>query len=130
MNAQLPGSSSGLASLAAAGCYLSPNGKSVIIPPAPGTFGNMKPGQLIGPGFHEWDLSLRKTFEVHERLGLEFSLSAFNVLNTHARALGFTGGIANVPVLFGVSGGQPNDGNPINGTGGARQILLGLKGTF
>jgi hypothetical protein len=75
-------------------------------------------------------LSLRKTFKVHERLSLEFSLSAFNVLNAHARSLGFTGGIVNVPVLFGVSSGQPNDGNPVNGTGGARQILLGLKGTF
>jgi len=130
MNAQIPGSSSGLGSLNAAGCYVSPNGKSVIIPPAQGTFGNMKPGQLGGPSFQEWDLSLRKTFKVHERLGLEFSLSAFNVLNAHARSLGFTGGIVNVPVLFGVSSGQPNDGNPVNGTGGARQLLLGLKATF
>jgi hypothetical protein len=130
MNAENPGSSSGLASLNATGCYVSKNGKSVIIPPAQGTFGNMKPGQLIGPPFHEWDLSLRKAFKVHDRLDLEFSLSAFNVLNVHAYSLGFTGGIVNVRVLFGVSSGQPNDGNPVNGTGGARQVLLGLKATF
>jgi len=112
------------------GCYVSKNGKSVIIPPAQGTFGNMKPGQLTFSPFHEWDLTLRKTFKVHERLGLDFSVSAFNVLNTHAYSPGFTAGIVNVPVLFGVSSGQPNDGNPVNGTGGARLLLLGLKATF
>ena len=109
---------------------MSPNGKSVIIPPAQGTFGNMKPGQLTFSPFHEWDLTLRKTFKVHERLALDFTLSAFNVLNTHAYAPGFTAGVVNVPVLFGVSSGQPNDGNPVNGTGGARLLLLGLKATF
>jgi hypothetical protein len=130
MNAQIPGSSSGLTSLDATGCYMSSNGKSVIIPPAQGTFGNMVPGELIGPGFHEWDLSLRKAWKVHERVGVELSMSVFNVLNSHPYSLGFTGGIVNVPVLFGVSSGQPNDSNPVNGTGGARQMLLGLKATF
>jgi hypothetical protein len=130
MNAQIPGSSSGLASLEAVGCYMSPNGKSVILPPAQGTFGNMRPGQLIGPAFHEWDLSIRKTWKIRERLNLQASVSAFNVLNNHPYALGFTGGIANLPFFLGVSGGQPSDGNPINGTGGAREVLLGLKATF
>jgi hypothetical protein len=120
----------GLDSLNQAGCYMSPNGKSVIIPPAQGTFGNMRPGVLIGPGFHEWDLSIRKNFKVTERVGLEFSISAFNVLNSHAYSLGFTGGLVNLPFLFGVSAGQPNDGNPVNGTGGAREVLLGLKASF
>jgi Carboxypeptidase regulatory-like domain len=129
VNPSVPGSS-GAASLAAAGCYVSPNGKSVIIPPAQGTFGNMRPGQLIGPGFHEWDLSVRKNFKFGERVGLEFSISAFNVLNNHAYSLGFTGGLVNLPFLFGLSGGQPNDGNPVNGTGGAREVLLGLKASF
>jgi hypothetical protein len=130
MNAQIANSSSGLSSLQAAGCYMSPNGKSVIIPPAQGTFGNMRSGMLIGPGFHEWDLSVRKAWKVHERLGLEFSASAFNVLNSHPYSLGFTGGIVNAPFLFGISGGQPNDSNPVNGTGGARLMQLGLKATF
>jgi hypothetical protein len=122
--------SSGLASLETDGCYVSPNGKSVIIPPAQGTFGNMKPGALMGPGFHELDLSVHKKFKVGERLGLDFSISAFNALNFHARSLGFTGGIVNLPFLFGIASGQPNDSNPINGTGGARQVLLGLKASF
>jgi len=122
--------SSGLASLDLDGCYVSANGKSVIIPPAAGTFGNMRPGELIGPGFREVDLSIHKKFTVWERLGLDFSISAFNVFNFHARSLGFTGGIVNIPALFGIATGQPNDSNPINGTGGARQVLLGLKATF
>jgi Carboxypeptidase regulatory-like domain len=131
VNPSVPGSS-GLASLTSftGGCYVSPNGKSVIIPPAQGTFGNMRPGQLIGPAFHEWDLSIRKTWKIHERLNLQASISAFNVLNNHPYSLGFTGGLVNLPFLFGQSGGQPNDGNPVNGTGGARQVLLGLKATF
>ncbi|MGC2416311.1 MAG: hypothetical protein WA434_01120, partial [Candidatus Acidiferrales bacterium] len=131
VNSSVPGSS-GLASLAANGCYVSPNGKSVIIPPAQGTFGNMRPGSLIGPGFHEWDLSVRKNFKVNERIGFEFSFSAFNVLNNHARALGFFGGVVNLPGIFsfGLATGQPNDSNLLNGTGGARLISLGLKATF
>jgi hypothetical protein len=102
----------------------------VIIPPAQGTFGNMRAGALLGPPFHEWDLSLRKTWKISERLNLQASIAAFNVINSHAYSPGFVGGLVNVPFLFGVSAGQPNDGNPINGTGGARQMLLGLKATF
>ena len=130
MNAQVLGSSSGLASLNATGCYVSANGKSVILPPAQGTFGNMRPGSLIGPSFHEWDLSLSKTWKFGERFSLQGTASAFNVLNTRSYAQGFTGNIVNLPFLFGFSSGQPSDGNPVNGTGGARQMLLGLKLSF
>jgi hypothetical protein len=131
MNAQSAGSSSGINSLNAFGCYK--EGNSVIIPPAQGTFGNMAPGALIGPAFHEWDLSLSKTWKIHERFGLQGTVSAFNVLNSLSYTLrgpGTSGGPVNVPSLFAVSGGQPNDSNPINGTGGARQLLLGLKLTY
>ena len=64
VNASVPGSS-GLTSLINTGfCYVSPNGKSVIVPPAQGTFGNMRTGALLGPPFHEWDLSLRKSWKM------------------------------------------------------------------
>jgi hypothetical protein len=131
MNSAILGSSSGLLSLANFGCYM--QGKSVIIPPAQGTFGNMSPGALIGPAFHEWDLSLSKAWKIRERFGLQATLSAFNVLNSLSYNLpgGSTpGGPVNVPSRFGISGGQPNDGNPVNGTGGAREVLLGLKMNF
>jgi hypothetical protein len=130
MNAEIPGSSSGLSSLMALGCYMSPNGKSVIIPPAQGTFGNMRPGTLISAPFHEWDLSLSKMWRIHERVGLQASVAAFNVLNSTNYALGFTGDIVNVPALFGQSSQDPNNGNPVNGTGGPREVMLGLKATF
>jgi hypothetical protein len=90
----------------------------------------MRPGALIGPSFHEWDLSLSKTWKIRERISLQGSASAFNVLNVRSYNQGFTGNIVNVPALFGVSSGQPSDGNPVNGTGGAREVLLGLKMTF
>jgi hypothetical protein len=131
MNAAVLGSSSGLASLNAFGCYM--QGNSVIIPPAQGTFGNMAPGALIGPAFHEWDLSLSKTWKFHERFGLQGSISAFNALNSRSYVLqgGSTmGGPVDSPGRFGFSGGQPNDSNPVNGTGGAREVLLGLKLSF
>jgi hypothetical protein len=108
-------------------------GNSVIIPPAQGTFGNMRPGSLIGAPFHEWDLSLSKAWKIHERFGLQATISAFNVLNSFSYALqgGSTrGGPVNSPSRFGFSGGQPSDGNPVNGTGGAREVLLGLKASF
>jgi hypothetical protein len=133
LNPPPPGSlppSSGLASLMATGCYMSADGKSVIVPPAQGTFGNMRPGALIGPTFHEWDLSLSKTWKIHERFGVQGTVSAFNVLNSRSYTQGFTGNIVNLPFLFGFSSGQPNDSNPVNGTGGAREILLGLKLTY
>jgi len=127
MNSTNAGSSNGLLSLAKFGCYM--QGNSVIIPPAQGTFGNMRPGSLIGAPFHEWDLSLSKAWKIHERFGLQATISAFNVLNSFSYAVG-NGGPVNVPSRFGVSGGQPSDGNPVNGTGGAREVLLGLKASF
>jgi hypothetical protein len=126
MNAANLGSSSGLLSLAQFGCYI--QGGSVIIPPARGTFGNMRPGALIGPPFHEWDLSVSKMVKIHERFALKASISAFNVLNTPSYAS--TSTTVNSPGGFGQSGGQPSDGNPINGTGGAREVLVGLKMNF
>jgi hypothetical protein len=127
MNSANPGSSNGLLSLAKFGCYM--QGNSVIIPPAQGTFGNMRPGSLVGAPFHEWDLSLSKAWKIHERFGLQATISAFNVLNSFSYAVG-NGGPVNSPSRFGISGGQPSDGNPVNGTGGAREVLLGLKMNF
>ncbi len=100
----------------------------MIVPPAQGTFGTMAPGALIGPGFHEWDFSLSKKWTIHERFGIQATMSAFNFLNVRSYAR--TSTTVNNPGRFGLSGGQPNDGNPVNGTGGAREILLGLKFSY
>jgi hypothetical protein len=63
MNALDAGSSNGTTSLTTIGyCFISPNRASVIVPPAQGTFGNMRPGTLIGAPFHEWDLSAEDVY--------------------------------------------------------------------
>jgi hypothetical protein len=128
MNALVPGSSSGLASLQKFGCYVSPNGKSVILPPAQGTFGTMGRNGLFGPAFYEWDFSVSKRWVFHDRVGIQFRAEFFNFLNTR----NFSGGLTSItnPATFGLATSAPNASNPINGTGGPREVQLGLKATF
>lgn len=120
--------SSGLASLEAVGCYVSPNGQSVILPPAQGTFGTMGKGALFGPAFYEWDFSVTKQWTIRERLGLQFRAEFFNFLNNET----YSGGLSSLtnPATFGLATASPNNANPINGTGGPREVQLGLKATF
>jgi hypothetical protein len=127
MNAQVPGSSSGLASLQRFGCYVSPNGKSVILPPAQGTFGTMIKNALYGAAFYEWDFSVSKRWRFRDRVGVQFRAEFFNFLNNRTYAgVGFL----TVPSTFGLATSAPNASNPINGTGGPREVQLGLKVTF
>ncbi len=72
--------------------------------------------------------TLSKTVKIHERFAVKASISAFNILNVTSYASTSTS--VNSPGGFGRSGGQPNDGNPVNGTGGAREVLLGMKLSF
>jgi hypothetical protein len=128
MNAESPGSSSGLASLQKFGCYVSSNGQSVLLPPAQGTFGTMGHNALFGAAFGEWDLSTSKKWSVNERVGVQFRAEFFNVLNNRT----FSGGTTSItsPATFGLATAAPNSSNPINGTGGPREVQLGLKVTF
>jgi hypothetical protein len=38
-------------------------------------------GNIIGPDFYDWDLSLRKSFSFGERASLQFQADAFNAFN-------------------------------------------------
>jgi hypothetical protein len=127
MNAQIPGSSSGLASLQKFGCYVSPNGKSVLLPPAQGTFGTMAKSALFGAAFYEWDFSASKKWKFRDRVVVQFRAEFFNFLNN--RTYSGTGSITS-PATFGLATSAPNSSNPINGTGGPREVQLGLKATF
>jgi hypothetical protein len=49
--------------------------------PAPGTFGNVSRGSLIGPGLFTLDTSLFKDFRLSEKRTLQFRAEAFNALN-------------------------------------------------
>jgi hypothetical protein len=127
MNAQVPGSSSGLASLQRLGCYVSPNGRSLILPPVQGTFGTMGKDALFATAFYEWDFSLSKRWRLRDRVGVQFRAEFFNFLNN--RTYAGIGSITN-PATFGLATSAPNASNPINGTGGPREVQWGWKATF
>jgi hypothetical protein len=40
-----------------------------------------KPGQISGPGFHRFDFSLFKNYQINERFSLQFRSEFFNILN-------------------------------------------------
>jgi hypothetical protein len=40
-----------------------------------------KPGQTVGPGFHRFDFSTFKNFQISERFSLQFRAEFFNILN-------------------------------------------------
>ena len=122
--------------LAAFGCYAA--GKSVMTPPAPGTFGNLGRNVFRDTGFHNWDLSIAKTFKFKERLSAQFRAEAFNILNHPQFAnpwggtAGYGGGATSdpsAPGLFGCGCATPDSAavNPVLGSGSNRAIQLGLK---
>jgi hypothetical protein len=49
--------------------------------PYPGTFGNAGRDSLQGPSLKDVDLSLAKSFPIHERLHAQFRVEYFNLLN-------------------------------------------------
>jgi hypothetical protein len=128
MNAEIPGSSSGLASLQKFGCYVSANGKSILLPPAQGTFGNMGANALFGAAFRTWDFSVIKKWSLNERAAIQFRAEFYNLMNNRT----FSGGTTSLtnPATFGLATAAPNARNPINGTGGPREVQFGLKATF
>ena len=74
--------------------------------PTPGTFGNMGRNVVYGPGMSAVNMSLIKTFSFTERLKLDFSANATNVLNHPSFALPDTKiGPGHVGKISGVSVG-------------------------
>jgi hypothetical protein len=89
-------------------------------------FGNFGRNVIIGPGFNNVDFSLIKRTRITERLGTEFRVEAFDVLN-HAN-LGQPGrtaqlGNSNFGVIF-------NTRFPPGDSGSARQLQFAMKLTF
>ena len=132
------GSSATLATLASFGCYISTNGKSFVVPPALGSFGNMGRNIFRDSGFRDLDLSIFKNFKFRERFGAQFRWEIFNVLNqpqvvnpygsSSAINAGNSLGLGNL----GAPGVTPDigAGNPLIGSGSQRVMQLGLKLTF
>jgi Carboxypeptidase regulatory-like domain len=126
-------------SLGLFGCYMSPNGRSVMVPAAIGTFGTMGRNVFRDTGFRNWDFSLVKNWKLWERLTIQFRSEFFNVLNHPNFANPFGGqngfGMNDPSVLgtgFGCGCATPDVAatNPVIGSGGSRSIQFGLKFLF
>jgi hypothetical protein len=121
----------------AGGCVVS--GNSVMVPPKFGTFGTMGRNTFRDLGFKNVDFSVFKDFKFTERFGAQFRFEVFNLFNHPIYANPY-GGVAgnsgqNDPSVIGTFGcgcSTPDvqAGNPIIGSGGARDIQIGLKLTF
>ena len=128
-----------MASLNTFGCYVSPNGRSAMIPASLGTFGTMGRNTFRDTGFRNWDFSVAKNWKFKERLTAQFRAEFFNVLNHPNFANPFGGqngfGMNDPSVLatgFGCGCATPDvaASNPVIGSGGSRSIQLGLKLLF
>jgi hypothetical protein len=98
-------------------CWVNPNAFTAASPLGAG---NAPIGNIIGPDFYQWDLSLRKAFTLPHREGmrLQFHADAFNALN-HANWN--NPGVANA--------GSPTFGQ-ITGSLPARVLQFGAKFAF
>jgi hypothetical protein len=110
--------------------YLNPAAFAI---PAPGTYGNLPRNFLKGPVFHQFDLTLQKSFRVTEKINLQFRSEIYNLFN---RA-NFANPPASLPNNLGTGATSQQPGQPfalsnvgqfgvINGTVG-RTVGLGTN---
>ena len=122
--------------LADFGCYA--KGKSIMIPPALGTFGTMGRNLFRDSGFRNWDFSVVKDWKATEHLRIQFRAEFFNILNhpNFANPFGGQNGYAHndpsSPSTFGCGCATPDEAasNPVIGSGGSRATQFGLKLIF
>ena len=98
--------------------------------------------QMRGPGRFNIDLSLRRTFRLHERLDLEFAANATNLLNNTQLAANYSGALGStntaVNAASGLQPGMGANGNSFGtlslaSTGSVydpRQIVMSLRLRF
>ena len=118
--------------LASWGCYV--QGSAILTPPAAGTFGTISRNPFRGLRLDNWDFSLVKTTKLSERIDFQFRAEFFNVLNHPHFANPNTQGLIDPsdPTSFGFIFNTPDvaAANPVIGTGGPRNLQLGLKFRF
>ncbi len=118
--------------LANLGCYV--EGSSVLTPPAFGTFGNAGRNPFRGPRLDNLDFSIVKNTKLTERVSFQLRGEFFNVLNHPHFANPNTQGFVDPsdPSTFGFIFATPDvaAANPVIGTGGPRNIQIGLKFRF
>jgi len=91
--------------------------------PAEGSFGNTGMNTVAGPGFENWDFSLFKSFQLTERMHLQFRAEFFNVFNHTNPLLVAPGGQFSI---FSTVFGQSEFGFPTAAMT-PRQIQFALK---
>jgi hypothetical protein len=131
------------ASLNVLGCYAL--GSSVLVPPAYGSVGTMPRNPWRDQGFRNWDLSISKSFKFNERFSAQIRAEFFNVLNhvNFVNPFGGPGGSGTSNDINPSKAGSVGTGlgyvlntpdaassNPILGSGGNRDMQLGLKLIF
>jgi hypothetical protein len=113
---------------------IQPDGVTVttqaLCPTCATLFGNSGPGILLGPGQFNFDASLLKTTQIHEKQTLQFRAEFFNLFNhpqfSGISPAGGTGGVTGfVPQPFN-AGGSTITSTSVN----PRVIQLGLKFIF
>jgi Carboxypeptidase regulatory-like domain/TonB-dependent Receptor Plug Domain/TonB dependent receptor len=97
--------------------------------PCPGTVGNSRRNQLIGPGLSQWDMTLMKNTKITEHLNVELRWEVYNILNrgnfyyAPDNTLGATFGTV-------TKTSDVAAGNPVIAQGGPRNMNFSLKFTF
>ncbi|HAF14381.1 MAG TPA: hypothetical protein DCK99_11930, partial [Blastocatellia bacterium] len=95
-------------------CYFDPS--AYVLAPTTGA-GNAPVGGIVGPGYYNWDLSLRKSFKLpREGMSLALQMDAFNVFNRT--------NLGNPATGIGSSLGQITGVNP------PRNLQFGLRFVF
>ena len=122
-------------SLAFFGCYA--KGRSIMLPPPLGQFGNMGRNIFPDSAFRNVDFSLAKNWHFGERFRAQFRAEFFNIFNhpNLANPYGGQNGFGfNDPSVggFGCGCATPDvaAANPVVGSGGSRAVQLGLKLIF
>jgi len=90
-----------------------------------GSAGNLGRNHFYGPGVNNWDMVLRKTLNLSERINLQFRCETYNVFNRVQFAQ--PGTVTSNPGTFGQSTAEVKRPDL---TTGARQIQLGMKVSF
>ena len=102
-----------------------PDGSSIFVQPAAGTFNHARVRDLIyQPGFQNWNLGLFKSFPIDEQRGLQFRAEAFNFIN-HPNWGGGSGGGVNFDPTSSNFGKVTTKGGGVGG--GERNLQLSLR---
>jgi hypothetical protein len=98
---------------------------AAFLPPATGTYGNVKRDSLVGPVSSELDFSATKSARITEGLGIQFRAGFFNLLN-------HTNFLTPNPVVYtsATSDISPTAGVITSTSTTARQIQFGTKLSF